>query len=104
MNDGEGILRECPSVKKVGFIRCNLSYDTLRQLLHPNDPYNDIDVLDFTGNELGKNPEQLVEVLRKTIVLFKVVKELILVDNGFDKSIIRLIKGKAGNKIEKIIL
>ena len=30
LNDGEGILRECPSVKKVGFIRCNLSYDTLR--------------------------------------------------------------------------
>ena len=53
---------------------------------------------------MGKDPEQLVEVLRKTIVLFKVVKELILVDKGFDKSIIRLIKGKAGNKIEKIIL
>ena len=29
VDDGMGILRECPSVDNIGFIRCNLSYDEL---------------------------------------------------------------------------
>ena len=54
MDDGMGILREFPSVSKVGFIHCNLSYDALEKLLSSNDPYNDIEILDLTGNELAK--------------------------------------------------
>ena len=54
MDDGMGILREFPLVSKVGFIRCNLSCDALEKLLSSNDPYNDIEILDLTGNELAK--------------------------------------------------
>ena len=102
--DGKGILRECPGVKKVGFIKCNLSYDILERLLRSNDPYNNIDVLDLTGNKFGKNPKRFAEVLSKTITHVKIINELILTDNGFDETIISLIKEETGNCIEKIIL
>jgi hypothetical protein len=104
LGDGMGILRECPSVSKVGFIRCNLSYDILKRLLYSNDPYNEIGVLDLTGNNLAKDPKRFVDVLRSTIVPFKSIGELILVDNGFDSTIISMIKKVSGSKIEKIYL
>ena len=102
--DGKEILRECPSASKIGLIRYNLSYEILKQLLYSNIPYNDFDVLDLTGNELAKEPEKFVEVLRKAIVIFKSIKELILVDNGFDESIIYMVKGVAGKTIRKITI
>ena len=70
-------------------------------MLSPNNPYNNFDVLDLTGNELTKEPEKFVEVLRKTIVLFKPIEDLILVYNGFDKSIISMAKEAAGTTIRK---
>jgi hypothetical protein len=73
-------------------------------LLFSNNPYNNFDVLDLTGNELAKEPEKFVEVLRKSIVIFKSIKELILVDNGFDESIICMIKAVAGKTIRKITI
>jgi hypothetical protein len=102
--DGRGILRECPSASKIGLIRCNLSYEILEKLLYSNNPYNNFDVLDLTGNELSKEPEKFVEVLRKAIVIFKLIKELILVDNGFDESIIFMIKEVARKTIRKITI
>ena len=84
----EWILCEFPSVTKVGFIWCNLSYNVLEELLQSNDPYNKIEVLDLTGNNLAKDPERFVDVLLCAIVPFKSVGELILVDNGFDSTII----------------
>ena len=101
---GEWILCKFPSVSKVGFIRCNLSYDALEELLSSNDPYNEIEVLDLTGNNLAKDPERFVDVLRRTIVPFKSIGELILVDNGFDSAIIAMIKEVSGSKIVKIYL
>jgi hypothetical protein len=73
-------------------------------MLSPNNPYNNFDVLDLTGNELSKEPEKFVEVLRKAIVIFKLIKELILVDNGFDESIISMIKEVTGKTIRKITI
>ena len=104
MGDGKGILREVPGVSKVGLINCNLSYDVLKRLLNSNNPYNNIDVLDLTGNELSKDPWRFVEVLRETIVTVKTIGKLILVDNGFDKKIISMIRYAAGHSIERIIL
>ena len=102
LEDGKGILRECPSVSKVGFIRCNLSYDILKRLLSSNNPHNDIEVLDLTGNDLGKDPERFVDILKDSIYRVKKIEELILVDNGFDESIVSLIKGALGWFIGKI--
>ena len=104
VGDGKGILREVPRVSKVGLIICNLSYKVLQRLLYSNDPYNNIDVLDLTGNELSKDPRRFVEVLRKTIVQFKTIGKLILVDNGFDQNIKFTIRNNAGDAIKKIIL
>ena len=102
--DGEGILREFFSVSKVGFIRCNLSYNTLKRLLISNDPYNNFEVLDLTGNELSKDPKQFVEILRRNIVSFKTIDKVIFADNGFDETIIPMLKKVCGTTIGEIIL
>ena len=60
--------------------------------------------MDLTGNELAKEPEKFVEVLRKSIVIFKSIKELILVDNGFDENIISMSKEVAGKMIRIITI
>ena len=70
-------------------------------MLFSNNPYNNLDVFDLTGNELAKEPEKFVEVLRKAIVLFKRKEDLILVYNRFYKSIISMAKEAAGNTIRK---
>ena len=72
--------------------------------MQSNDPYNKIEVLDLTGNNLAKDLERFVDVLRCEIVPFKSVGELILVDNGFDSTIISIIKNVYGPKIRKIYL
>ena len=48
----------------MGFIQCNLSYDTLEELLGSSNPHNDMKVLDLTGNDLGKDPERFVDILK----------------------------------------
>ena len=49
------VLSNFPGIKKIGFIRCNLSYDILKLLLCAAAPYNNFDSLDLTGNGLGKD-------------------------------------------------
>ena len=104
LGDGKGILRECPSVSKVGFIRCNLSFDILKRLLSSNNPHNDIEVLDLTGNDLGKGPERFVDILKDSFYRVKKIEELILVDNGFDAGVVSLIKAALGWFIGRIYL
>ena len=101
---GERILCEFPSVKKVGFIRCSLSYDLLKELLTSNNPHNNIEVLDLTGNDLGKDPECFMNILKASIYRVKNIEELILVDNGFDASVVSLIEGALPRHIGKIYL
>ena len=83
----------------VSFIRCSLSYDILEELLCNSAPYNDFDVLDLTGNELGKDPNLFVKILHGPIVMYKTVKEFILGDNGFDNNIISLLPSNVFKKI-----
>ena len=100
---GEWVLGEFPSVSRVGFIRCNLSYDALKRLLNSNN-HNDIKVLDLTGNDLGKDPKRFVDILEDSIFSSKLVEELILVDNGFDESVVPLIEDALNWHIGKIYL
>ena len=88
----------------MGFIRCSLSYDALKELLTSNNPHNDIEVLDLTGNDLGKDPERFVNILKDSIYRVKKIEELILVDNGFDASVVSLIEGALHRFIGKIYL
>ena len=100
---GEWVLGEFPSVSRVGFIRCNLSYDVLKRLLNSNN-HNDIKVLDLTGNDLGKDPERFVDILKSSVYRVKKIEELILVDNGFDAGVVSLIKAALGWFIGRIYL
>ena len=75
-DDGETILCNFFSVSKVDFIRCNLSYNTLKNLLLLNDPYNNFNVLDLTGNDLSKDPNQFVKLLFKTNVQFSLFNRI----------------------------
>ena len=40
-------------------------------------------VLDLTGNDLGKDPERFVDILKDSFNRVKKIEELILVDNGW---------------------
>ena len=104
LNTGKWILSDFPSVSKVGFIRCNLSCNVLKELLTSNNPHNDIEVLDLTGNDLGKDPERFVDILKSSVYRVKKIEELILVDNGFDAGVVSLIKAALGWFIGRIYL
>ena len=69
-----------------------------------NNPHNDIDVLDLTGNDLGKDPERFVDILKSSVYRVKKIEELILVDNGFDAGVVSLIKAALGWFIGRIYL
>ena len=85
-------------------ISSRISYDILEEILCTAAPYNDFDVLDLTGNELGKDPDLFVEILHHTNVMGKSAKELILMNNGFDENIISLLREKTGNAFKKIYI
>ena len=93
------VLSTFNGVSKVGFIKCILSYDILKELLCSVNPHNNFDVLDLTGNELGEDPNLFVKILHGPIVMYKTVKEFILVDNGFDNNIISLLPSNVFKKI-----
>ena len=61
---GKYILCEFPSVPKIGFIWCNLSYDVLECLLCSLDAYGTIKVLDLTGNKLAKESKRFIDILK----------------------------------------
>ena len=69
-----------------------------------NNPHNNIEVLDLTGNDLGKDPERFVNILKASIYRVKKIEELILVDNGFDASVVSLIEDALHWFIGKIYL
>ena len=91
------ILSSFPSVSKIGFTRCGLSCDSLKELLYSQNPYQVIEVLDLSGNNFG-NSMLFVDVLRKTR---RSIKTLIISDNGFDSTIVPFIKGV---NIEEVVL
>ena len=73
-------------------------------MLYSNAPYNNIDFLDLTWNELAKEPKCFIDILKHVIVPFKSIEELNLVDNGFDSKIVSLIKKVVGSTIGRIYL
>ena len=97
------ILRDFPSATRIGFTRCGLYSVDLERLLYSSNPYQQIEVLDVSGNKFG-NPYLFVDALRKPIRGVKSIEKLIISDNGFDPTIVNLIKDSVGSYIGKIIL
>ena len=101
---GLWILSEVPSASRIGFIRCGLTCDSLKDLLSSTPPYEGIEFLDLSGNNF-ENPKLFVEVLdREIFYLGKSIETLVISDNGFDPTIIPLLKDLGGSSIGKIIL
>ena len=73
-------------------------------MLYSFNPYNEIEVLDLTGNKLTEDPMHFVDILKYTILPFKSIGELILVDNGFDSAIISISKKDKHSYLEKFKL
>ena len=96
------ILSSFPSVSRIGFTRCGLRCASLEELLCSSNPYEEIEVLDLSGNNF-ENPTLFVDVLRKTVFGVRSIKTLILSDNGFAPMIVPLIK-YLGNSIEEVVL
>ena len=101
---GLWILSEVPSASRIGFIRCGLTCDSLKDLLSSTPPYEGIEFLDLSDNNF-ENPKLFAEVLEKEIFrLSKSIETLVISDNGFDPTIIPLLKDLGGSSIGEIIL
>ena len=101
---GLWILSEVPSASRIGFIRCGLTCDSLKDLLSSTPTYEGIEFLDLSDNNF-ENPKLFAEVLEKEIFrLSKSIETLVISDNGFDPTIIPLLKDLGGSSIGEIIL
>ena len=96
------ILSSFPSTSRIGFTRCGLRCASLEELLNSSNPYQDIEVLDLSGNDF-ENPTLFVDALKNTIFEVRWIKTLIISDNGFDPMIVPLIKDE-GTSIEEVVL
>ena len=96
------ILSSFPSTSRIGFTRCGLRCASLEELLSSSNPYQDIEVLDLSGNDF-ENPTLFVDALKKKVFGFRWIKTLIILDNGFDPMIVPLIKYE-GDSIEEVVL
>jgi hypothetical protein len=96
------ILSSFPSTSRIGFTRCGLRCASLEELLSSSNPYQDIEVLDLSGNDF-ENPTLFVDALKKKVFGFRWIKTLIISDNGFDPMIVPLIKYE-GDSIEEVVL
>ena len=96
------ILSSFPSVSRIGFTRCGLRCDSLKELLYSSNPYQKMEVLDLSGNDF-ENPTLFVDALKKKVFGFRWIKTLIILDNGFDPMIVPLIKYE-GDSIEEVVL
>jgi hypothetical protein len=96
---GLWILREFPSASRIGFTRCGLRCDSLEKLLYSGE----MEVLDLSGNNF-ENPNLFVNVLREKIFRFRRLKTLIISDNGFDPTIVPLLKGSGRANVGEVIL
>ena len=103
VGSGLWVLCDFYSATRIGFIRCGLNCNDLIELLSSSNPYEDIEVLDVSENNFG-NKFLFVDALKKRIVGIKILKTLIISDNGFDQTIVPLLKDALGSYIEEIIL
>ena len=103
VGSGLWVLSDFYSATRIGFIRCGLNCNDLIELLSSSNPYEDIEVLDVSENNF-ENKFLFVDALEKRIVGIKMLKTLIISDNGFDQTIVPLLKDALGSYIEEIIL
>ena len=97
------ILSSFPSVSRIGFTHCGLKCASLEELLYSRNPYEEIEVLDLSGNDF-EDQMLFVDVLKKTVVGVRSIKTLIISDNGFDPMIVPLIKDLGKASIGEVVL
>ena len=103
VGSGLWVLCHFYSATRIGFIRCGLNCNDLIELLSSSNPYEDIEVLDVSENNF-ENKFLFVDALKDSIFRMKRIETLIISDNGFDQTIIPLLKDELGYFIGEIIL
>ena len=103
VGSGLWVLCDFYSATRIGFIRCGLNCNDLIELLSSSNPYEDIEVLDVSENNF-ENKFLFVDALKDSIFRMKRIETLIISDNGFDQTIVPLLKDALGSYIEEIIL
>ena len=94
------ILSSFPSVSRIGFTWCGLRCDSLKKLLCSSSPYQEMEILDLSGNNF-ENQKLFVDVFKETIFGIRFIKTLIISDNGFDPMIVQDLEG---HSIKEVIL
>ena len=97
------VLSDFYAAIRIGFIRCGLNCKDLVQLLTSSNPHQDIEVLDVSENNF-ENKFLFVDALKDSIFRVKRIKTLIISNNGFDQTIIPLLKDELLSFIGEIIL
>ena len=100
---GLWVLCDFYAATRIGFIRCGLNCNDLKELLMSHNPHQDIEVLDVSENNF-ENKFLFVDALKDSIFRMKRIETLIISDNGFDQTIIPLLKDELGYFIGEIIL
>ena len=100
---GLWVLCDFYAAKRIGFIRCGLNCNDLKELLMSHNPHQDIEVLDVSENNF-ENKFLFVDALKDSIFRMKRIETLIISDNGFDQTIVPLLKDELGYFIGEIIL
>ena len=103
VGSGLWVLCDFYSATRIGFIRCGLNCNDLIELLSSSNPYEDIEVLDVSENNF-ENKFLFVDALKDSIFRVKRIKTLIISNNGFDQTIIPLLKDELLTFIGEIIL
>ena len=100
---GLWVLCDFYAATRIGFIRCGLNCNDLKELLMSHNPHQDIEVLDVSENNF-ENKFLFVDALKDSIFRMKRIETLIISDNGFDQTIVPLLKDELLSFIGEIIL
>ena len=69
--------------KNIGFINCGLSLDEIKVILNWILDWKNIETLDLSGNNLGKNQYEFFKWLNRNIWYNVYIKNFIISDNNF---------------------
>ena len=70
-------------IKNLGFVDCGLFFDEIKVILKWILDWKNIDTLDLSGNNLGKNQYEFFKWLNRNIWSNVYIKQFIISDNNF---------------------
>ena len=68
---------------QLGFVDCDLTVDSAKNVLSPISHWDYIEILDLSYNKLGLDPEGFFDLFNEEFIGAVTIKTLILSENGF---------------------